>query len=191
MSSAYSPLFSFSFIFHFVLYNKVSHLLNQNDVGETPLSTTNENGEKRTLYIFWAQLVSVCTSVWVTYLKRMSSVFSVCLAYDERMRNLLSIRSHTLKIFEHVQKNILASAYNNVHRRVPAYEERTRRMPSVPLTYICVYQRMIIRWHTLMPYAVVWLHFKTSKTYMRFLCLTDICVSFKNYVSWHLLLSTF
>jgi len=86
----------------------------------------------------------------------MPSVFSVCLAYDGRMSNVLSIRSHTLKSFEHVQKIILASAYNNVHRRVPAYEERTRRMPSVPLTYICVYERnMVIRWHTLMSYAVV------------------------------------
>jgi len=85
----------------------------------------------------------------------MSSVSSVCLAYDERMRNALSLRSHTLKIFEHVQKNILASAYYNVHRRITAYEERTRRMPSVPLTYICVNERMLIRWHTLMSYAVV------------------------------------
>ena len=55
----------------------------------------------------------------------MSSVFSVCLAYDERMHNVLSIRSHTLKIFEHVQKNILVSAYNDVYRRMSAYEERT------------------------------------------------------------------
>ena len=68
----------------------------------------------------------------------MPSVSSVglCLAYDERMSNVLSIRSHTLTDFEHVQKVILASAYINVHRRMPAYEERTRRMPSVPLTYI-------------------------------------------------------
>jgi len=85
----------------------------------------------------------------------MPNVSSVCLAYDERMGNVLSIRSHTLTIFEHVQNISLASAYNNVHRRKPAYEERTRRMPSVPLTYICVYERMIIRWHTLMLYAVV------------------------------------
>jgi len=85
----------------------------------------------------------------------MPSVSSVCLAYDERMSNVLSTRSHTLKIFEHVQKNFLASAYNDVHRRMPAYEKRTRRMPSVPLTYICVCQRMILRWHTLMSYAVV------------------------------------
>ena len=93
----------------------------------------------------------------------MPSVSSVCLAYDERMSNVLSIRSHTLKIFEHVQKNILASAYNDVHRRMPAYKERTRRMPSVPLTYICVYECMIIRWHTLMSYAVVRLHFHSSE----------------------------
>jgi len=85
----------------------------------------------------------------------MPSVSSVCLTYGERMSNVLFLRSHTLKFFEHVQKNILASAYNNVHRRMPAYEERTRRMPSVSLTYVCVYQRMIIRWHTLMSYAVV------------------------------------
>jgi len=82
---------------------------------------------------------------YVLRIQRMPSVSSVCLAYDERMSNVLSIRSHTLKIFEHVQKIILASAYNNVHRRMPAYEERTRRMPSVPLTYICVYERMTIR----------------------------------------------
>ena len=85
----------------------------------------------------------------------MPSVSGVCLAYDERMSNVLSKRSHTLKNFEHVQKIILASAYNNVHRRMPAYEERIRRMPSVSLTYICVYERMIIRWHTLMAYALV------------------------------------
>ena len=84
----------------------------------------------------------------------MPSVISVCLAYDERMSNVLSIRSHTLNFFEHVHI-FLATAYNNVHRRLPAYEERTRRMPSVPLTYICVYERMIIRWYTLMSYAVV------------------------------------
>ena len=71
------------------------------------------------------------------------------------MSNVLSIRSHTLKFFEHVQKIILASAFYNVHQRMPAYEERTRRMPSVPLTYVCVYERMIIRWHTLMSYAAV------------------------------------
>jgi len=34
MSSAYSPSLPFSFIFHFVLYHKVSHLLHQNGVGE-------------------------------------------------------------------------------------------------------------------------------------------------------------
>jgi len=61
----------------------------------------------------------------------------------------------TLKFFEHVQKIIFASAFYNVHQRMPAYEERTRRMPSVPLTYVCVYERTIIRWHTLMSYAVV------------------------------------
>ena len=84
----------------------------------------------------------------------MSSVISVCLAYDERMSNVLSIRSHRLKMFEH---NSLASAFYNVHRRMPACEERTRRMPSVPLTYtcICVYERMIISWHAIMSYAVV------------------------------------
>jgi len=85
----------------------------------------------------------------------MPSVSSVCLAYNERMSTVLSIRSHTLKNFEHVQKLILASAYTKVRRRMPAYEERTRRMPIVPLTYICVYERMIIRWHTLVVYAVV------------------------------------
>ena len=85
----------------------------------------------------------------------MHSVSSVCPAYDERMSNVLSIRSHTLKLFEHVQKISLASAYNDVHQRMPAYEERTRRMPSVPLTYICVYERMIIRWNMLMSYTVV------------------------------------
>jgi len=30
-----------------------------------------------------------------------------------------------------------------------AYEERARLLPSVPLTNICVCERMIIRWHTL------------------------------------------
>jgi len=34
--------------------------------------------------------------------QRMSNVTP---AYDERMSSVLSIRSHTLKLFEHVQKN--------------------------------------------------------------------------------------
>jgi len=47
MSSTYSPpfpspLFSISF-----LHNKVSNLLNQNGVREKPMSTTDENGEKK------------------------------------------------------------------------------------------------------------------------------------------------
>jgi len=75
----------------------------------------------------------------------------VCFAYDEHMRNVLSIlRSQTLNIFEHAEH---ASVYNNVHRRMPAYGGRTRRMSSVPLMYTCVCER--IRWHTRMPYAVV------------------------------------
>jgi len=101
------------------------------------------------------QRMSNVPLAYVLRIQRMPSVSSVCLAYEERMSNVLSIRSHTLKHFEHVQKIILASAFNNVHRRMPAYEERTRRMPGVPLTYVCVYERMIIRWHTLMSYAVV------------------------------------
>jgi len=44
--------FPFSSVFHFVLHNKVSNLLNQNGVREKPMSTTDENGEKMTLYIF-------------------------------------------------------------------------------------------------------------------------------------------
>jgi len=36
--------FPFSFVFHFVKYNKVSHLLYENFVEEK--STTDENGEK-------------------------------------------------------------------------------------------------------------------------------------------------
>ena len=40
-----------------------------------------------------------------------------------------------------------------------AYSERTRRVPNVPLTYISVFERMSIRSHTLMPYAIMWLHF--------------------------------
>ena len=80
----------------------------------------------------------------------MSSIVSVCLAYsayDERMSNVYALRTHTLNKIQHVQKNNLASAYNNVHRRMSANFERTgtRRMPSVPLTYICVCERVIIR----------------------------------------------
>jgi len=101
------------------------------------------------------QCMSNVPLAYVLRIQRMPSVSSVCLAYDERMSNILSIRLHTLKIFEHVQKIILASAYYNVHQRMPACEERTRRMPSVPLTYICVYESMIISWHTLKSYAVV------------------------------------
>jgi len=39
--------FPFSFVFHFVYYNKVSNLLNQNGVGEKLLSTSEKNGEKK------------------------------------------------------------------------------------------------------------------------------------------------
>ena len=123
--------------------------------------------KKKTLYKFWAKLASVCTNVCVTYLQRVSSVFSVFLAYTayaSRMMNVwvtyylyARIRCKFLNMFKNL---FLASAYNNVHRPMPAYEERTQRMPSVPLTYICLYERMIIRWHTLMSYAVVWLHYK-------------------------------
>jgi len=79
----------------------------------------------------------------------MSSIFSVCLAYsayDERMSNVYAIRTHTLNKIQHVKKYNLASAYNNLHRRMPANLERTgtRRMPSVPLTYICVCERVIV-----------------------------------------------
>ena len=38
--------FSCSFVFHFVLHNKVSNLLNKNGVREKPMSTTDENQEK-------------------------------------------------------------------------------------------------------------------------------------------------
>ena len=38
------------------------------------------------------------------FIQRMPSVSSVCLVYDERMSNVLLIRSYTLKFFEHVQK---------------------------------------------------------------------------------------
>ena len=44
-------LLSLLLFFHFVLHNKVSILLNQNGVREKPMSTTDENGEKITLYI--------------------------------------------------------------------------------------------------------------------------------------------
>jgi len=86
--------------------------------------------------------------VWRTQCMPSVDVSSVCLAYDERMSNVLIIRSHTLKHFEHVQT--FEHAHNNVHRRMSSYEECTRRMPSVPLTCIYVCERMLIRWHTLM-----------------------------------------
>ena len=95
------------------------------------------------------QCMSNVPLAYVLRIQRMPSVSSVCLAYDERMSNVLFIRSHTLKMFEHVQKIILASAYYNVHRGMPACEERTRRMPSIPLTYICVYLRIRAYNHTL------------------------------------------
>jgi len=41
----------------------VSNLLNQDGVVEKLLSTTDENGEKNTLYIVRAQLATVCTNV--------------------------------------------------------------------------------------------------------------------------------
>jgi len=46
--------FPFSLVFHFVLYNKVSNLLNKNGVGEKLLYTTDEHGEKRPLYSAYA-----------------------------------------------------------------------------------------------------------------------------------------
>jgi len=56
---------------------------------------------------------------------------SVCHAYCERMSIEYTIRSHVLKCFEHGQKNNLATAYNNVQRRMSAYEERAWRMRCV------------------------------------------------------------
>ena len=51
--------------------------------------------------------------------------------------------------------------------RITAYTERTRRMPNVSQTYISFCERMSILSHTLMPYAVVWLHFiEISKIYL-------------------------
>jgi len=47
------------------------------------------------------------------------------------------------------QKIIAPLVYYNVHRRISAYLERTRRMPNVPLTYICVFERMGAYEHTL------------------------------------------
>jgi len=44
--------FPFSFVFRFVLHNKVSNLLNQNGVREKPMSTTNQNGTKG-LFIYF------------------------------------------------------------------------------------------------------------------------------------------
>jgi len=80
----------------------------------------------------------------------MSSVFSVssvCLAYNERMRNVLAIRSHTLKKFKHIQTNNLASTCNNVHR----HNHRMRNVHDVCLAYpktnICACERVIIRYY--------------------------------------------
>jgi len=75
----------------------------------------------------------------------MPSVSSVCLAYDERMINILSIRSHTLSFLEYVQNNNLASAYNNVCQRM-------RKVHDVGLAYPNVYLRIRAYDHTLMPY---------------------------------------
>ena len=99
---------------------------------------------------------------WQLYFINMvlEKIFCLQLTKMEKKRPLLYILSSTghrlvqtyylnarirWKKFNMSKKKI-ASTYNNVHRRMPAYEERTRRMPSVPLTYICAG----IRWcHTL------------------------------------------
>jgi len=52
MSLTYSPPFPSPLFSIFVLHNKVSNLLSQNGAREKPMSTTDENGEKVTLYIF-------------------------------------------------------------------------------------------------------------------------------------------
>jgi len=82
--SFFSPLSSISF-----------NVLKQSGVVE-------ENGEK-----WYFQINSpVYANVWLTYLQRISSVFSVCLAYGEGMNKVYTIRSHTQKKCEHVQKNL-------------------------------------------------------------------------------------
>jgi len=45
-----------------------------------------------------------------------------------------------------------------------AYLERIRRMLNVPVTYISVCERISIRSHTLIPYAIVRLHFNITKS---------------------------
>ena len=68
----------------------MSNLLNQNGVGEKLLSTTDENGgifssTGHRLY----QRISNITLAYVWRIQRTPSVSSVCLAYDERMGNVL------------------------------------------------------------------------------------------------------
>jgi len=75
----------------------------------------------------------------------MPSVSSVCLAYDERMSNVSSIRSHTLKIFEHVKKIFLLlhiTTYTDVCQRM-------RNVHDVCLTYPNVYLHIRAYDHTL------------------------------------------
>jgi len=67
------------------------------------------------------------------------------------MSSVYAIRSHTLIHFEHVQKLLRLCVYPNLHRRMSAYLERTRRMHNIPLTYICVCVRIGAYEHT--PYA--------------------------------------
>jgi len=109
----------FSFVFH--LFNKMKcHVLNQIGVVEELLPSSKMGG--MTLYIFSAQLTTVYANVWVTYLYRMSSVFSVCLSYVVRMSNVYAIRSHTLKNCKHVKKLIW---------RITTYTEVCQRFCNV------------------------------------------------------------
>jgi len=87
----------------------MTNLLNQIVVEELPPSSLclqlTKMGEKGPLIYF--SLTDHCLCQRMSNVPfTSSSVSSVCLAYYERMSNVLAICSHTLKTFEHVQKNI-------------------------------------------------------------------------------------
>jgi len=76
------------------------------------------------------QRMSNVPLAYVQRIQRMSSVFSVCLAYDERISNVLSIRLHTLK------KSTCPKSY--LVSGITTYINVCQRMRNVHDVHVCL-----------------------------------------------------
>ena len=104
------------------------------------------------------KVLYVLTNIRVVAELPLSSPSQQLTNMGKRSQHIFYARIHWISLTRPTKK--FASAYNNVHWRMPAYKARARRRSSVPLMYTCVCKRVIIRWYKLMPYHFVWLHLK-------------------------------